>query len=415
MIGIASHIAFSLVRLVYLTVRHIFWYLSDYRTVFGSYETSAHVEKIVCRSKFNVFDSVRPYHFLGLHEKFDHPECVLADDVVLMCVTRKCAVFLQMPKSIWHYTADKAPFCWITLFQESIKTITMPLSSLHRLADKLGDIKTPAMLISNEGRCGSTLLCNLMHYSNRKVLALSEPDPFQCVQDMMIYRKEMGKEYDRLVRSVAILSFKPVKGAEAIVIKVRLTAMQIMNYIATTSPEIKHVYIRRKNLLKTVQSWERAFGGVGQAKVLRFLARYNLLQFCMTYVFHVTEEGLKSYNTAFKYLNMKNAFEALIVPWSNNVLAYTKCSKNFDVFLVIYEELMAKPEEMLRKLFKLLKNVEPETIDIALKEGLKGDSQKNTPLAMTELNNKVASEYTKDVKKRVDAYLDAIGLPHLDA
>jgi len=407
-------VVFQLIRLIYLFVRSLIWYLSDYSTVFSSYETSAHVEKIVCRSKINIFDSVRPYHFFGLHEKFDHPECVLADEVVLMCVTKKVAVFLVMPKSIWHYTADKAAFCWITLFKEACGTITMPLASLHRLADKMGEIKTPSMLISNEGRCGSTLLCNLMHYSNRKVLALSEPDPFQCVQDMMVYRKEMGKEYDRLVRSVSILSFKPVKGADAIVIKVRLTAMQIMNYIATTSPEIKHVYIRRKNLLKTVQSWERAFEGVGQMKMLQFLARYNLLQFLMNHVFSITEEGAEAYNTAFKYLNMKNPFEAMLVPWSNNVLAYTRCSKNFDVFLVVYEDLMAKPEQMLRKLFSLLKNVEPETIEVALKEGLKGDSQKNTPLAMTELNGKTASEYTPEIKKRVDAYLDAIGLPHLD-
>jgi len=414
MIGVFSHAVFRLVRFIYLTVRCLIWYLSDYKTVFSSYETSAHVEKIVCRSKINVFDSVRPYHFLGLHEKFDHPECVLADGVVLMCVTRKSAVFLIMPKSIWHYTADKAAFCWLTLFQEACGTITMPLSSLHRLADKMGEIKTPSMVISNEGRCGSTLLCNLMHYSNRKVLALSEPDPFQCVQDMMIYRKEMGKEYDRLVRSVSVLSFKPVKGADAIVIKVRLTAMQIMNYIATTSPEIKHVYIRRKNLLKTVQSWDRAFGEAAQMKLFQFLARTNTLQFLMTHVLSVNEEGAKAYKVAFKHLNMKNPFEAMIVPWSNNVLAYMKCSKNFDVLLIIYEELMAKPEQTLRKIFTLLEGVEPETIEIALKEGLKGDSQKNTPLAMNELKGREASEYTPEIKKRVDAYLDAIGLPHLD-
>jgi hypothetical protein len=332
-----------------------------------------------------------------------------------MCVTRECAVFLQMPKTIWHYTSDKAAFCWITLYKEATKTITMPLASLHRLADKMGEIKTPSMLISNEGRCGSTLLCNLMHLSNRKVLALSEPDVFQCVQDMMIYRKQMGaKEFDRLVRSVSVLSFKPVKGADAIVIKIRLTAMQCINHIAATSPEIKHVYIRRKNLLKTVQSWERAFEGVGQLKVMKFLARYNLLQFLMNHVFYVTEESQFAFNTAFKHLNMKNPFEAMLVPWSNNVLAYVRCSKNFDVFLVIYEELMAKPEEMLRNLFKLLKNVEPDTIEVALKEGLKGDSQKGTPLSMTNLKDRSASEYTPEIKKRVDSFLDAIGLPHLD-
>jgi len=414
MIGLISHVCFSLVRVIYLYIRSLIWWLNGYCTVFGSYETSAHVERIVCRSKINIFDSVRPFHFLGAHEKFDHPDYVLADDVVLMCVTKKCAVFLQMPKSIWHYTADKAPFCWITLFKEATKTITMPLSSLHRLADKMGDIKTPSMLISNEGRCGSTLLCNLMHYSNRKVLALSEPDAFQCVQDMMIYRKEMGKEYDRLVRSVSILSFKPVKDADAIVIKVRLTAMQIMNYIASTSPEIKHVYIRRKNVLKTVQSWERSFEDVGQLKTLLLLTRLNVLQFLMSHVFHITEEAQNTFHAAFKHLNMKNAFEAMLPVWSNNVLAYTKCSKNFDVFLVHYEELIAKPEEMLRKLFALFKNIEPVTIEVALKEGLKGDSQKNTPLAMSELSGRTASEYSPEVKKRVEAFLDAIGLPHLD-
>jgi len=33
---------------------------------------------------------------------------------------------------------------------------------------------------------------------------------------------------------------------------------------------------------------------------------------------------------------------------------------------------------------------------------------------MTELTGKATSDYTPEIKKRVDAYLDAVGLPHLD-
>jgi len=304
----------------------------------------------------------------------------------------------------------------LILFKEAVGTVTMPLASLHRLADSMGPVKTPCLLISNEGRCGSTLLCSLMHYSNPKVLCLSEPDAFQCAKDMMIYRDSMGlKEYERLVKSVAILSFKPVEGAEAIVVKFRVTAMQVMKYVAKTCPEIKQVYLRRKDLLKTVQSWDKSFQEAGDLKILLFMARHNLLPFLMSHVFHLQEEAYRTYETGFKYLNMKNPFEVICMPWSQNVLAYKECNKDYPVPIVLFEDLLKKPEETLKKVFSFMSgNVQPTHLEAAVKEGLKKDSQKGTPLSMSTLSERKIVTYEPEVKKRVDAFLDAIGLPHLD-
>lgn len=414
MYGVVSHLLFLIIRLIYLSLRSFIWWLNDYHAVFSAYETSAHVEKIVYRSKADIFNSIKPYQFIGYHEKFDHPECVLGDNYILTCVTKSDAVFLQMPKSVWFYSADKAPFCWLSLYEDAINTVTMPVSSFHRLADKVGGIKQPSMIIWNEGRCGSTLLCNLMTYSNSRVLALSEPDPFPCVNDLVMHRKEMGDSFDRLLRSAAILSFKPVEGAEAIVVKARTTANQLMILISELVPEIKHVYIRRKDALKTVQSWERSFQSIGQIKLYLLIARLNLMPFLMKHVFKVSEHNEIAYHAGFKYLNMKNPFEVLLMLWSNNLRGYMRCSEKYPVTLVYYEDLLKKSEEIIRTVFKLLAPVEPTSIEKALKEGLKTDSQKETPLSMKLLQGKTSSVFTPDVKKRVDAFLAKLGLPRFD-
>lgn len=408
--GLLKQILFSLSRYSYLSSRYALWWFIGRLKLMKRYETSAHVERIAWRSKKDIFESVRPYHFIGVHLRFAHPKCVLADDTILMCVTSDQAVFLRMPNTIWDYTADKVPFCWITLYEEAIETITLPIWSLHRLADELGEVKRPSLIISNQGRCGSTLLGKLMQLSDHRVLVISEPDPLQCLQELVTQRRKLGSEFLRIVRSALRLSFKPVTGADAIVIKIRMTAMRIIRYVSLAEPKIKHIYMQRNDILKTVQSWERAFSPAWQAKLFMFIGRIGLLKMILGRVFYVEDETREIIFHAADTLNFKNRFECMVSVWADNACAYNQFKQEFDFHTVVYEDLLARPEEILRNTFQLL-GMEPEALQTAVEAGFSSDSQKNTPFAIEAIMNKKPSAYTPDVKKRIDNFLDRVGLP----
>lgn len=412
--GIVKQFFFALTRYVYLSLRCAFWWITGSSKPLDTYETSAHVERINWRSKIDIFESVRPYHFIGEHLRFDHPTCVLADDVILMCITADQAIFLRMPNTVWHYAADKVPFCWIALYQEAIETITLPISSLHRLADELGPVKQPSLIITNQGRCGSTLLSKLMYLSDPRVLAINEPDPLICLQDMIMHRRKLGSEnFLRIVRSALRLSFKPVTGADAIVIKVRMSAMKIIRYISQATPEIKHIYMERNDVLKAVQSYERAFTPAWQARLFMFLGRSGLLKMTMGHVFQVEDEAQEIVCHAIDNLDMNNRFECMLTVWADNACAYKQIKHEVDFHTVVYENLLAKPEETLRKAFQHL-GFEPKELQTAIDKGFSSDSQKNTPFSMEAISNKKPSPYTPDVAQRVRKFLNIVGLPYFE-
>lgn len=411
--GLLKQILFALTRYSYISSRYAIWWFIGYLKLFKRYERSARIERIVWRSKKDIFESVRPHHFIGVHLRFDHPRCVLADDTILMCVTVNEAVFLRMPNSIWEYAADKVPFSWITLYEKAIETITLPIWSLNRLADEMGEVKTPSLIVSTQGRCGSTLLCKLMHLSDHRLLVLSEPDPLQCLQEMLVHRKQLSTEFLHIVCSALRLSFKPVQGAEAIVIKVRMTAMRIIRYVALAEPRIKHIYMQRHDLLKTVQSWERAFTPAWQAKLFMLLGKFRLIKLLLGSVFDVEKEQVGIFKIAANTLNMSNQFECMVSIWADNASAYNQFKNEFDFHTIFYEDLLAKPEEVVRTAFQIL-NIEPENLQMGVELGFSTDSQKNTPLSMEAISDKKPSAYTPDVKKRIDKFLDILGLPHLD-
>jgi hypothetical protein len=318
-----------------------------------------------------------------------------------------------MPGTVWDYTADKVPFCWITLYEEAVETITLPIWALHRLADELGPVKRPSLIISNQGRCGSTLLGKLMQLSDHRVLVISEPDPIQCLQEMIKYRRKLGTEFLRIVRSALRLSFKPVTGADAVVIKIRMTAMRSIRYVSLAEPDIKHIYMQRADVLKTVQSWERAFSPAWQARLFMFIGKLGLVKLMLGRVFQLEEEAQEVYSHAANTLNMKNRFECMVSAWADNACAYNQFKQEFDFHTVVYEDLLAKPEETLRKAFQLL-GFEPEALQSAVESGFSSDSQKNTPFSVEAIRTKKPSAYTPDVEKRINKFLDTVGLPHFE-
>ena len=114
------------------------------------------------------------------HVRYTHPEAVLAPNVTLLNVDAKYAVFavVQGPnKDVLKHTTG--PFMYINQFNLCSELIRMPIESFLKLSDQIGDPKAKLVILSNTGRCGSTLLTQLFEDLPHTV-AISEPEAFMA-------------------------------------------------------------------------------------------------------------------------------------------------------------------------------------------------------------------------------------------
>lgn len=409
----AKHLVFSLARNIFYALRFIVWAINGNIQHWKTFESSAQVDRIIWRSKKNENESAHPKHFIGSHQRFTHPDIVLRDDVTLLCIDNKKAYFLQMEKSMHHYTADKVTFCWITLFENAMNLITMPLESANRVAESLGQISTTCVIIQHPSRTGSTLLCKLIHLSNKRLFTLSEHDALPNLSDLLPLKEQFGSKWKHMVKSTVRLVFKPMKDVDIIIIKDRSRSIRLARDVIECFPKIKYIYLQRRNNLDTVRSWQATFGNVLKWKLMYFLAAHNFLQYFLpSYYFSYSEPSLNVFRKGIEILNLENKFEFYAMTFTEFYKGYWDCREFVDFKVLHYEDLLANPERILREVFALLK-VEPATLQEALDIGLKTDSQKDTPYSKTITVKRQSSKITEDTKERLDNFTDALGLPRL--
>ena len=126
------------------------------------------------------FEKLNKIKTFSRHVRYTHPEAVLASNVTLMNVDAEFAVFavVQGPnKDVLNHTTG--PFMYINQFKHCSELIRMPIESFLQLADQIGDPKAKLVILSNTGRCGSTLLTQLFE-ELPKTISISEPEAFMA-------------------------------------------------------------------------------------------------------------------------------------------------------------------------------------------------------------------------------------------
>ncbi len=211
------------------------------------YEKSAQVITVMGRGCYSIIQRIQLNNFWLWHDRYVHPEYALEHDHIrLYGVTPTHAFFsITNPEVDIHNTKvmkysyvvditfslfnhnDKLfqniPFVFAKKFLASKQLLIMPHSSLHRLADKIGD---PAhhgkrlTFIDNTSRCGSTLLSAMLN-AVPGVRVMSEPWTVKLVYSMYVMGQISKPEFEALVKSSVRLLCKEEKKwpAEHYVIK----------------------------------------------------------------------------------------------------------------------------------------------------------------------------------------------------
>ena len=140
----------------------------------NQYEHSAQMVKVLARGTINLIEHHDKDNFLYVHDSYVHPSFILKrDNVVLMGINAKYAVFCVSDNDICTLDTSIGPFAWVNTFIAANKLIFLPLRHFHRLAEESGDPfrnNVRVSMIHMTARCGSTLLGTILKIITLKML-----------------------------------------------------------------------------------------------------------------------------------------------------------------------------------------------------------------------------------------------------
>ena len=256
----AGLVKFKISVLIYLIFRIFYGILSlsnaILRSVFfrnrNNENSGALRGRILWRRKLYEFDSSSERDFLYIYSSWVNSEFVLRPNVSLYSVNKHTAIFIETTEHINIYSSDENPFLCFAQFEHSKYIITMPINSFHALADKIGGPAMPVVWVSQTGRCGSTILCQVLE-KVPGTLIISEPDAPSNIDIMQQTKAVSGEERDRILVSTTKLLCKPYPGACMICIKTKNHCVALMKHLSRLFPKVKQIFIYR-NCRETVAS-----------------------------------------------------------------------------------------------------------------------------------------------------------------
>ncbi|ELU13565.1 hypothetical protein CAPTEDRAFT_218264 [Capitella teleta] len=225
------------------------------------------------RRKYLDVDAPLPINFLLLFGGWLKCEALLKKNVTLYCTDQNFAYFVETESHVNVYNSAVSPFVYIGQFNCAKKLYAIQIGDFLEYIRQLPQCTTKVALLSNTGRCGSTLLTQMLEGTGR-VLALSEPESFFYETSVCLKR---GPGEPMLGRIVPMLTFyaycASIHGAyDLICIKLRMYSQCLVPVVHAHAPWIYHLYNYR-NGIDTVESFMNFFDTYSKAvPVLKVLS-----------------------------------------------------------------------------------------------------------------------------------------------
>ena len=380
--------------------------------IFGL-ERSVKRASILWKQRISFLNNSTPRDFFCLNFTRVEPEYVLRPNVSLYTVTDKEAIFVETPAKMNIYSSDTFPFFFAAQFIHGTHVIRMDIECFHSLADQVGDPSVPVTWMSNTGRCGSTMMCQIFE-SVEGTLVMAEPDAVQNVFYLLQDRNYIGistKDCQRILKSTVRMLCKPRAGTERIFIKLRSSCTALMADMSTLFPDIKHLFLYR-NCEETVASFANALNSLPYGLVLRLCSDNEVLSnfvplFRKLLRYHI---GTKRKDAAEVPLN-ENTIGILTYLWAEQILlARDAISRDKRVLTTRYEEIVSKPMETIKEVFENT-GVDLKHLGKAV-SSLSKDSQRGTGLSRSSIGNQSRKVGDAD-RVHADRILTGYNLPLL--
>lgn len=215
---------------------------------------------IDAKPKASPFDIVSAADFQTHPGQPVDPHIILEQaNLSLYCLdhANKRALFVETPPDV---DLLQAPFYFIAQYENAQKLIAVPYETLHALARHVELDKQRIILFYSTGRCGSTLISNVMNL-NPSVISFSEPDVFSQLVMIRTARQSSNAETASLLYdSILIMASNAEKqGYQYFAFKFRSYVLSVSDLLYQAIPQAKVLFMYR-NALTWAYSFSRAFG-----------------------------------------------------------------------------------------------------------------------------------------------------------
>ncbi|MBV1872821.1 MAG: hypothetical protein KUG83_09770 [Gammaproteobacteria bacterium] len=277
---------------------------------------------------------------------------------------RRCAVFVQTSLSVTQlksqtflYQAQRDHAEWVLLvpFDE--------LLNLGKITPAGTENKKKLFFLHSTGRCGSTLLCNLLEDAG-EMTVLSEPDFYsQWVMLSQKYRAQLDPRIPKVVgmlTSLLLAALDDDPGAESVVIKLRGICINVAEKMQQSHVNAKNIFLYR-NAYDTGNSF---LGLLLKLPLVQMINRLRLDRLPVYWLVGIP--GLKSKLRAFAPLSVIPRYNRVSAIGGASVIALSWLSKmdlalelshkrpGFFLCCVRYEDLMKDAPELMQALVPLM-------------------------------------------------------------
>lgn len=383
-----------------------------------NYKKSVHRQKILWRADLGEVSPKSSNNFLLAHIGYESVEFLKQDEVTLLFATPTRAYFVRAPPNFDVYDTTKGVFCFVTQFNSAIELLSLPLKDFLRFTNDLGDPKPNVVLLSNTGRCGSTILTQMLE-AVPKTVVMSEPHYFVSIVGLFDSKhaktpSEIQADPDLMVQAGIRAQCKPwrQKQVDHVVIKALSVTITQSAFIAKCFPKVHHVFMFReprrhmKSFYAVYQSLPKIISQVFLRVTLKEF--FEQLRPVDTEYSKAIEELIDIAARGF------HTYKPFLVWWCLHVLNFVEYNKRgwIKSFGFAYEELMDNPKDILVKILTHcqlpLSHVE------ACLRTMERDSQRNSSLSRDKLKKLRTLEFTPADVREMNVIMAKMDFPAVE-
>ncbi len=375
------YVLYLLVHLVYTAIRNLYWKVTGLDPESAPYERSAHVLGICARWKLDLITSPNLLEdFILCHHGFVHPDWIFREDVSLYQVTSSRMVFVQTGNDTSVWDVSREPFSKPAQHRLARRVIVIPTEHVLRLVRETRYVdryRDKIIFVGNTARCGSTLLCQILH-STQECVAYSEPG---VVNDAYRFWTRFNDPATRdfLKTSFMLLCKKPQnRHVAAHVVKVASSGSYLLPFLYSLFPDTPDLFMYRTAAAK-LQSHTRILKSIPLVIPLGLAFYINdRLSDYLHVTFLLRPPGMSDYCRKL-VKTTRGFFGPLLADYLFCIQGYIRSRDNGDnVAAIKYEDLVAEPTVTLGRVFShcgIPTDLIPRTLGV-----FAVDSQAGSPL-----------------------------------
>ena len=262
------------------------------------------------------------------------PTCVLEDAALsLYCLdpVQRVGLFTRTPPEV---NLGLAPFLYQAQYKSATELVSVAFDEMHGLAAAVPVPPDRLVMVQSTARCGSTLVSQAFG-AVQNVMSFSEPDVYYQLHQL---RDQDDAEFEALLKTCTALLCAP-RPVSTWVIKFRSMNIELAAPLLSAFPGAMTVFLYRQ-----AESWARSAArafGVFNPEVL---ANWNGLSDVLP--------RLRSLVDGEELAPFRSPVELMSWVWSTSMVrAIALQNEGVPMFIARYEELAARPRDVLTALF----------------------------------------------------------------